>query len=339
MTMEFGIFDHVDRNDMPLHDFYEARLEQVEMYDKAGFYCYHIAEHHATPLGASPSPSVFLSAVAQRSKRLRFGPMIYALPLYDPFRLLEEICMLDQMSGGRLDMGFGRGASPLELAIFSCDPAEAEAMYVEGLEVILQGLTDQHLDYKGDYYSYDDVPVALEPYQKPYPPMWYGVHTPESAARAARNGLNVLSLDDADLSRTLVDSYRAALAERGKEGEAEPLMGIGRFIVLADTDDEALHIARRAYPLWHENFNSLFRRRGTAPRHQRAPDFDGLCADGQGMAGSPETVIDKLKTDLGTSGANYLVGQFAFGSLTQAETVHSINLFADKVMPALRGAD
>ena len=85
-------------------------------------HAYHLAEHHATPLGMAPSPSVFLAAVAQRTKRLRFGPMIYALPLYHPLRMIEEICMLDQMSGGRLDVGFGRGASPIELDLFGTNP-------------------------------------------------------------------------------------------------------------------------------------------------------------------------------------------------------------------------
>ena len=334
--MEFGVFDHVDRSGAPLKEYYDARLELVERYDRAGFYSYHIAEHHSTPLGLSPSPSVFLAAVAQRTKRLRFGPMIYALPLYNPFRLLEEICMLDQMSGGRLDMGFGRGASPIELGMFGIEPSEAERHYGEGLEVILQGLTEQRLNFQGDYYSYDDVPVALEPFQKPYPPMWYGIHSTDSAARAAKRDLNVLSLDDAALTRTLTDSYRAARAEMGAAGEAERMIGIGRFIVVADSDDEARDIARRGYPLWHENFNYLFKLRGSKPRHPRAPDFDGLCAEGQGIAGSPQTVTDYLKEDIATSGANYFVGQFSFGSLSQAETLNSIDLFTDHVMPALR---
>lgn len=334
--MEFGIFDHVDRSDMPLYDYYEARLELVELYDRAGFYSYHIAEHHATPLGLSPSPSVFLSAVAQRTKRLRFGPMIFALPLYDPFRLLEEICMLDQMSGGRLEMGFGRGASPIELGMFGVNPDDAERIYVEGLEVILQGLVDQKLDYKGEFFTYEGVPVALDSFQKPHPPLWYGVHSVESAARAARKGHNVLSLDDADLTRTLTDRYRATLKEIGKEREPEPKIGIGRFIVLADTDEEAMTVARRGYTMWHDSFNYLFRLRGSKPRHPRAPTFEGLCAEGQGMAGSPETMIEYLSNEMSVSGANYLVGQFSFGSLTQKETLRSIELFAEKVMPALR---
>jgi len=87
--MRFGIFDHLDDGGVPLGQLFEERLKLVEAYDRAGFYGYHLAEHHATPLGYAPSPSVFLSAVAQRTRQLRFGPMVYLLPLYHPLRLIE----------------------------------------------------------------------------------------------------------------------------------------------------------------------------------------------------------------------------------------------------------
>jgi alkanesulfonate monooxygenase SsuD/methylene tetrahydromethanopterin reductase-like flavin-dependent oxidoreductase (luciferase family) len=115
--MEFGVFDHLDRYDGALADYYEDRLKIAEAYDRAGFHAYHLAEHHSTPLGMAPSPSVFLAAVAERTRRLRFGPLVWPMPLHHPLRLIEEICMLDQLSGGRLDIGFGRGAAPIELEI------------------------------------------------------------------------------------------------------------------------------------------------------------------------------------------------------------------------------
>ena len=90
----------------------------------------------------APSPSVFLAAVAQRTKRLRLGPMIYAAPLYHPLRLLQEICMLDQMSAGRLEMGFGRGAAAAEIRFFDVDPAQTEKMYEEVVGFILEGLRE-----------------------------------------------------------------------------------------------------------------------------------------------------------------------------------------------------
>src|ERR1700691_6679668 len=115
LGLEFGVFDHLDDNGIPLAELFETRLKLTEQYDRAGFRAYHIAEHHGTPLGMAPSPSVFLAAVAQRTTTLRFGPMVYMMAGYHPYRSYEEICMLDQMSFGRLELGIGRGVSPIEL--------------------------------------------------------------------------------------------------------------------------------------------------------------------------------------------------------------------------------
>ena len=125
--MDIGIFDHVDRGAGPLPQFFEDRLALIEAYDRLGFYSYHVAEHHFTPLGMASSPAVYLSAVAQRSKRLRFGPMVFCLPLYHPLRIAEEICMLDQMSGGRFDLGVGRGISPLESRSYGESPEDRKS--------------------------------------------------------------------------------------------------------------------------------------------------------------------------------------------------------------------
>jgi alkanesulfonate monooxygenase SsuD/methylene tetrahydromethanopterin reductase-like flavin-dependent oxidoreductase (luciferase family) len=334
--MDFGIFDHVDRNDLPLVDYYEARLKIVEAYDRAGFYSYHIAEHHATPLGMAPSPSVFLAAVAQRTRRLRFGPMVYALPLYHPLRMIEEICMLDQMSGGRLDIGFGRGASPIELAFFGEDPDDAQSVYAEALELIRAGLTRKSLSFEGRRFRFKDVPMELAPLQQPHPPIWYGLHAPESAERAARQGLHVVCLDPPDESGAAIQRFRAVWGEHHGVAAKLPKIGLGRFIVVADSDDKALAIARRAYPRWHQSFTFLFRRHPRNVTHPRPPDFDALHRVGQGVAGSPATVTAFLRDQMTRTGANYCVGQFAFGDLTLDETLTSIDLFVRHVMPALK---
>jgi alkanesulfonate monooxygenase SsuD/methylene tetrahydromethanopterin reductase-like flavin-dependent oxidoreductase (luciferase family) len=333
--MEFGIFDHLDRYDGPLDQYYEARLKLIELYDSAGFYAYHLAEHHATPLGMAPSPSVFLAAVAQRTKRLRFGPMVYALPLYHPLRLIEEICMLDQMSGGRLDIGFGRGASPIELAYFGQDAKSAQAIYAEGLELIIKGMTERTLSFAGEHFRFDRVPIEVWPFQKPHPPVWYGVHSPDAAERAARRGLHTISLDPSPETKLSTDRYRAAWRET--RGDAPlPKLGLGRFIVVADTDDVALALARRAYPKWHDSFTFLPRLHRIAQQHPRPADFDTLMSRGQGFAGSPASVTKWLRAQLDETGTNYVVGQFAFGDLTPDECRRSVELFAQHVMPALR---
>ena len=107
--IEFGLFDWIDRGKRTLQDLYQERLQLLEVADSAGFTGYHIAEHHFTPLGMAPSPALFLCAAAQRTTNIRLGPLGYLLPLYNPLRLIEEVCMLDHLSNGRLDLGFGRG--------------------------------------------------------------------------------------------------------------------------------------------------------------------------------------------------------------------------------------
>src|SRR6266545_24190 len=242
--MQFGIFDHLDRNDLPLNEFYEARLKLIEAYEQAGFYAYHVAEHHSTPIGMAPSPSVFLSAIAQRTKRLRFGPLVWAMPLHHPLRLIEEICMVDQLSGGRLEIGFGRGSVPIEIEYYGANPDEAQEIYAEAVDLVLKGLTSKVLDFQGKRFSFRNVPMELAPLQQPHPPIWYGVHMPDSAERAARRNLNVVSLDPVKETRLSIDRYRTIWPQVHAPTTPFPKLGLGRFVVVAPTDAEEMQLAR-----------------------------------------------------------------------------------------------
>jgi alkanesulfonate monooxygenase SsuD/methylene tetrahydromethanopterin reductase-like flavin-dependent oxidoreductase (luciferase family) len=334
--MQFGVFDHMDRNDdLSLPDFYEARLQMIEQYDRGGFWGYHLAEHHATPLGMAPSPSVFLSAVAQRSQRLRFGPLVYLLPFYHPLRLLEEICMLDQMSRGRLEFGLGRGISPIEARYFGLEPKQAQAQFEEVFEIITRGLRGDRLTFEGEFYQFNDVPLQMTAVQQPHPPLWYGLHSPESAERAAARGFNMVSLDGVELARPTGVAFRRAW-DATHPGGADPKIGLCRFIVLADNDEDALALAKRAYDRWHVSFNYLFKLKDVVPAHGTRPGYDAAYADGRLVAGTPETVTRILREQLSGTPYNYLIGQFAFGDLTLPETQHSVGLFIDHVMPALQ---
>jgi alkanesulfonate monooxygenase SsuD/methylene tetrahydromethanopterin reductase-like flavin-dependent oxidoreductase (luciferase family) len=336
--MEFGIFDHLDRSDLPLNEFYEARLKLIEAYEQAGFYAYHVAEHHSTPIGMAPSPSVFLSAIAQRTKTLRFGPMVYALPLHHPLRLIEEICMVDQLSGGRLDIGFGRGSSPTEVSFYGQDPAKAQNIYTEARALILEGLTHKTLTFEGKFFSFKDIPMELEPLQKPHPPMWYGVHSLEAAERAAHQCLNLVSLDSAKDTRAYNDRYRQVWRElHGKDPTLK--LGLSRFVVIAENGRDALATAVRAYPIWHRHFYYLYSLKGGKPTHPRPDTFDKMMEIGHATAGDPDEVTKFLRAQMDESAANYLVGQFAFGDLSLGESLRSVELFSKYVMPRLNSED
>lgn len=331
--MKFGIFDHVDRNALPLADFYQQRLDIVELYDRADFYSYHVAEHHGTPLGMAPSPSVYLAAVARHTRRLRFGPLVYLLPLYHPVRLAEEIGMLDQLGRGRLDVGVGRGRSPIELGSFGVDMQHADAMFDEAFDVLRGGLVDGVVDHTGAHYTFDKVPIGTRALQSPHPPFWYGIGSPESVDRCVARDFNVVTLVETPTAAEIMKRFRAAASAAGKE----LFMGICRFVVVADTTPEALAIARRAYRVWYKSFNHLFALHGIRPNRPWPSEFDLMAAAGLAFAGSPEEIAEMIRSQVTEVGANYFAGQFVFGDMSFDESRRSIELFAGSVIPAIQG--
>jgi len=336
--VEFGLFDWIDRGTAPLHQLYKDRLQLVEAADAAGFFCYHLAEHHATPLGMAPSPALFLAAATKLTKRIRLGPLVYLLPLYNPLRLIEEVCMLDQLSDGRLELGVGRGVTPYELRYYGVDPAGTRAIFNEALAVLIAGMTSPRLTFEGEHYQYHDVPMELHPFQLPYPPLWYPTHNPESVEYAARNGYNFVGLGPAAAVREHVDRYwRTWELHRHDPGRlnghvAAPKVGILRQVVVADTDDEALAMARAAHGDWYRSITKLW--------HDNSDhSVDGLFAWETAtqyetmIFGSPKRVREQVGRLVEASGCNYVICAFAWGTLPQQRALHSLQLFAQGVMP------
>ena len=336
--MKFGIFDHLDDSGVPLGRHFEDRLRLIEAYDKAGFYGYHLAEHHNTPLGYAPSPGIFLAAVAQRTKKLKFGPMVYLLPLYHPLRLIDEVCMLDQMSGGRFLYGVGRGISPIEVGFYGVDFTSGMERFREAYDAIKIGLTEDELTYHGKYYDFDHVPIAMKPAQKPFPELWYGTSRPDSIPWAAHEGAHIVTLRDTDAARAIIDLYKSEWAKLGRREADLPLMGINRHIVIADTAAKARDIARRGYPSWRGNMERLWAKYNVPfPLAASLPkEWDELQAHGHAIAGTPAEVGDYIKACAEASHATYFVCDFAFGHIAPDDALRSTELCAREIMPAFQ---
>ncbi len=134
--LQCGIFDWVEASQRTPGEVYAHKLELAAAADRAGFHAYLLAEHQGTPLSINASPSVLLSAMIQRTKRLRLGALTFCLPWYNPYRFYNEVCMLDQLSRGRLEVGVGRGVSPIESKIFGvAGIEESRDKYRETLDV------------------------------------------------------------------------------------------------------------------------------------------------------------------------------------------------------------
>lgn len=343
--LEFGLFDWLDESGRDIGATYEERLQMVAYADEAGFYCYHLAEHHGNELSTVPSPNLFLSAVAQRTRRLHLGPLGYVLPTYNPLRLLEEVCMLDQLSGGRLEVGIGRGSSPHEVAFFGVKPEETREIFNEELAILRMGWTQGEVTFSGRHFQYDHVLTRLYPRQRPYPPLWYPTSNAESIPWLASQGFNTIFAvhlaPTFDQIVTMLQRYREALAEHRGDPDringhvAQPRYGFSLLVHVAETDELAERQARVAYAQFIHNFTYRYIQRGLPNKYADRMDFDGERARGRLLVGSPDTVRGVLQDYLERSGANYCLLTFAFGSMPIAQTLSSMDLFTREVRPAL----
>src|SRR5262245_25143134 len=273
MTLRFGVFDHIEPvPGLRLDRIYRERLLQIERLDSAGFYAYHLAEHHTPAIHSlAPSQNVFLGAVAQRTRRLRFGPCVYVLPLHHPLRLIEEISMLDHLSDGRLDIGVGRGGV-LE-AYFWGQEGDSEtnyARYVETLAIIKEGLSHEHLTYEGRFHRFESLPMYLSTLQPHFLTLVY-MRTPVTAAI---EGMHTIIVGSPDGLAAAVPRYRAAWEEhQGSrtltvQGQ-EPMIGLVVHLVVAETNEEAMAAAKPAWETYRLSIAAA--RRHGAERRCRSP--------------------------------------------------------------------
>lgn len=331
--MRFGLFDHMDRWGDDTAAQYETRLQILEACDRAGFYSYHLAEHHGTPLGLAPSPSVFLAAVAQRTRTMRLGALVFTLSLYHPLRLLDELCMLDHLSNGRLDVGIGRGISPIELGFYGVVPDESPAIFQEVTEILLKGFVSNELSHHGKHFNFDKVPIELRPHQRPMPPLWYGLGRPESLDWVASRGMNVIGNGPAPVVRRVTDRYRAIWQDAGKSAQTLPKMGIGRHMIIANTDAEAQELARPAYKQWVDNLLLLWRKHNIPPTAHFPENFEAADAAGVCLVGSLATVRDKLRAHVQEAGVNYMLCRVAFGNLPKEASLRTVEYMRSEIMP------
>ena len=342
MTIEFGIFDHLNMRAEPLSKTYAERIVLIQAAEAAGFRGYHLAEHHGTPLGAAPSPGIFLAALAQATSSIRIGPLVYLVPLYIPLRLIEEICMLDNLSHGRLEVGLGRGVSPIEVAFFGVDPDEAMSMFIEGVDLIIQGLNCERLTFKGKHYQYEDVPMTLRTSQSPLP-LWSASMSPGGQTEAARRGMHTISLGPTELIRQASENYRAEWdaskdhALRPAAGSAQPFIGAWRLFYVNENERKAEAVARQAYNDWFAKLHKLWVENNVeAPHLGPISKFETAVEIGMVVHGGATKVADDLARQIEITGVNYLALQPAFGDIAHNEEMRSLDRFVTNVMPQLK---
>ncbi|MBO0682406.1 MAG: LLM class flavin-dependent oxidoreductase [Candidatus Dormibacteraeota bacterium] len=338
MHVEFGIWDHFERRPgVPVEEQYRQKIELLCQAERLGFRGYHLAEHHLTSLDLAPSPNVFLAALAQGTTRLRIGSMVHILPLYHPARLVQEVCMLDHLSGGRLDLGIGRGARATEHDWFGIPPSESGRRQEEILKIVVSALSTGNLRYQGEFYQIGDAPLDLLPLQQPHPPLWYA-GTPEFPGP---RGMNFFGRGAEAVSRywELWDS--AAQHEDGHAlGVGAPWVGITKHVVVRRTEEEALAVARRAWPVFARNWAATSLRTPDGRVVPEQPDFDLVVQEGDRLlVGTPSTVtryLEPVVEGFRDRPTFYFAPAVQWGDITYQEALESLELLAAEVFPTLR---
>jgi alkanesulfonate monooxygenase SsuD/methylene tetrahydromethanopterin reductase-like flavin-dependent oxidoreductase (luciferase family) len=345
--MNFGTFFYNQaRSGVPEQRLFEEVIEQVALSEQLGFDEAWFAEHHHSDYSILPSPNLLIAACSQRTRRMRLGNLINILPFHDPIRLAEEIGMLDLMTGGRLDVGIGRGIRRAEFAAMGLDKAGAEARFDEALDIMLKAwATEERFSYDGKFWRYSNIAVRPKPLQRPHPPFVYGAITQVSVDRAARRGWHLAQarqpLDDLV---PMAARYREQRAMHGLDAD-EGRVILVREVFVAETDEEAWAIAGPALlrfwqladdnklgttPLKPEDLPRLTKGwaflRGGATL-QQLDDW------GVVLVGSPQRVAKRIREIGSTIAPTSLVGVFAFGSLDHGQVARSLELFAREVMP------
>ena len=261
-------------------------------------------------------------------------------------RLAEECAMLDIMTGGRLNIGLGRGV-PKDDMKHRLDRDTAQARFDEGIEILMRAWTGETFSYSGKAWAYEEISCRPQPLQKPHPPIYYGATSPDSPAMVARRGWNLaLSRQPLLNCAKAIEKYRAELANLGHtNGKGDAIMV--RDIYVADTDEQAW---REAVPeimrFWQLATDNYWRGETVSEADltrftERYVYYPGgltikrLDEWGTSLIGSPETVIKKARAMIATAKPDSLVGMFQFGGLKHEQVLHSLELFGTKVMPAL----
>lgn len=346
--MRFGTFSYNQaRPGIPEKQAFDELLEQIELTEKLGFNEAWLAEHHHSDYGMLASPNLIIAALARRTARLRFGNLVSVLPLYDPMRLAEECAMLDILTGGRLNIGLGRGV-PKDDMKHRLDRETAQARFDEGIEILQRAWSGETFSYAGKAWGYEEISCRPQPLQKPHPPIYYGASSPDSPAMVARRGWNLaLSRQPLTNCAKAIDKYRAELANTGSGHKGDAIMV--RDIYIADSDEQAWREAvpelMRYWQLATDNYwrgetlteADLIRFTERYAYYPGGLTFKRLDEWGTSLIGSPETVIKKARMAIETVKPDSLVGMFQFGALKHEQVMRSLELFGKKVMPALGG--
>ena len=348
--------------------------QQTVLAEELGFEVMWLGEHHFGPYGIGdlPNPILLGADLAARTSRIRIGQMANIAPWWHPIRLAEDLAILDNMTEGRIEVGFGRGIWPYEGPQFhaNADPrqdAENRELFRETIEVVRKIWSNEYFSHQGENYSFPAdntvfshpsyppdpawqdgervtrLRVTPRPYQKPHPPLWMTVSTDRSVATAAELGLKACYWQPPPLRiRQRMELY----AETRSKLEGRPFslgedQAVMRSTYVASSMEEARREAEAGI-MSSFIFNDPFRGRqvftnpGEELNDDVRLDWDFL-EPRTLLVGSPDHVAEKIQELREVCSLDCLLVEFAHRGIPQRKILRNLENFATRVMPRFTG--
>ena len=348
----------------------ENLRQQTVLAEELGFEAIWLGEHHFGPYGAGdvPNPILLGADLAARTSRIRIGQMANIAPWWHPIRLAEDLATLDNMTGGRVEVGFGRGIWPYEGPQFhpNADPRkdkENRELFSETVQIVREIWTNEYFSHQGTNYtfpvedtvfshpSYPPDPiwkdgekvmklrVTPRPYQKPHPPLWMTVSTDRSVTTAAELGLKACYWQPPALRiRRRMELYAEVRSKTdGRPFELGEDQAVMRSTYVASSMEEARRDAEEGI-MSSFIFNDPFRGRQvfTNPGETLDPDVKldwDFLEPRTLLVGSPENIVEKVQELQEVCNLDYLLVEFAHQGLPLSKTLQNLENFATRVMP------
>jgi alkanesulfonate monooxygenase SsuD/methylene tetrahydromethanopterin reductase-like flavin-dependent oxidoreductase (luciferase family) len=330
---------------------YHEDLRLAEQAEPLGFESVWSVEHHFTDYTMCPDVLQFLTYMAGRTKTAKLGSMVVVLPWHDPMRVAEQIAMLDNISGGRMILGLGRGAGKVEFDRFRVPMDESRERFVESAEMLLRGLEQGYCEYDGQFIKQPKADIRPSPFKSFKGRTYAAAVSPESSRIMAELGIGILIIPQKPWDEVAkeLDAYRRVFREVNG-AEAPPPISAGW--VFCDADEKRAYEQARHYigGYW-ETVLKHYQFAGDHLKTTKGYEYYGKMSDkikkygDEGAIdfflqlqiwGTPQQCIDKILAVSDRTGADSFVGVFSYAGMPHAEADRNMRLFADKVMPTLQ---
>jgi probable LLM family oxidoreductase len=339
--MEFGLYTFADvhpgsaNRAINTHQRLVDLMEEIKFADEAGIEIFGVGEHHRPDYAVS-SPATILAAAAVVTKKIKLTSAVTVLSSDDPVRVYQQFATIDQLSKGRAEIMVGRGSFIESFPLFGYNLSDYDELFEEKLKMLLEINRSQSISWKGKFtQTIKGSEIFPRPYQNEIP-IWQAVGgTPESAVRAGTLGLPLALAIIGGMPRQFVpfiNLYRDTWNRHNHKKAFQ--LGINSHVYIAENSQQA---ADEFFPAYAEVMSRIGKERGWQPTTREQFEYMRT-PQGSLVVGSPQQVIDKMLYEHELFGNTRFLAQMSLGLMPHEKILKSIELFASKVMPAVKRA-